>query len=55
MRRIPKLSRDSAVVIGATAVLIVVTVGRAFDLLPFLYGIPLVKILTVLAFGTLML
>jgi hypothetical protein len=55
MRRIPTLSRDSGVVIGATALLIVVTVGRAFDLLPFLYGVPLVKILTVLAFGALVL
>lgn len=55
MRRVPRLNRDSGVLIGATTALIVVTVGRAFDLVPFLYGLPLVKILTVLAFAALVL
>lgn len=40
---------ESRWLIGLTTALLVVTVGRATDLLPFLYGLPLVKILVVLA------
>jgi O-antigen ligase len=43
----PRLESRTLVMI--TTALLVVTIGRVMDLFPFLYGIPIVKILTVLA------
>jgi O-antigen ligase len=40
---------ESRTLVTITTALLIVTVGRVMDLFPFMYGIPIVKILTVLA------
>jgi O-antigen ligase len=40
---------ESRTLVTITTALLVITIGRVMDLFPFMYGIPIVKILTVLA------